>query len=106
MKNIYTSLLKEGDIKKKLALATILETRGSAPQVQGASAVFSDVGLLSGTLGGGVLEGDATEKSHTAISNGKSMKTNVTEKLNTWSVRCIDCSKRQNGPKSVQRFMM
>ena len=39
-----------------LVLATIVETEGSTPQVVGASALFSGAGLVSGTVGGGLLE--------------------------------------------------
>jgi len=39
-----------------LALATIVEAEGSTPQVVGASAIFSDAGLVAGTVGGGLLE--------------------------------------------------
>jgi xanthine dehydrogenase accessory factor len=41
---------------KGLALTTIVETEGSAPQVSGASAIFSAAGLEAGTVGGGLLE--------------------------------------------------
>jgi xanthine dehydrogenase accessory factor len=56
-----------------LALVTILETRGSVPQIPGASAVFSNNGLVTGTLGGGILEGDATQKAAEALKTGLSM---------------------------------
>jgi xanthine dehydrogenase accessory factor len=39
-----------------LALATIIETEGSTPQIPGASAIFSAAGLEAGTVGGGLLE--------------------------------------------------
>jgi len=67
MKNIYVHL--SGKLKEKtpLALATIVETRGSTPQVTGASALFSSRGLLEGTLGGGLLEADAQKKAFRAL---------------------------------------
>jgi xanthine/CO dehydrogenase XdhC/CoxF family maturation factor len=40
-----------------LALATVIETQGSTPQKHGSSALFNTGGLISGTVGGGVLEG-------------------------------------------------
>ncbi len=39
-----------------LVLATMVETDGSTPQVVGASALFSSAGLVTGTVGGGLLE--------------------------------------------------
>jgi len=62
MKNIYAHLLDNLKEKKPLALATIVETKGSTPQVPGASALFSSEQLLEGTLGGGLLEADAQRK--------------------------------------------
>jgi xanthine dehydrogenase accessory factor len=62
MRNIYVRLLHELKEQKSLALATIVETRGSTPQVPGATALFSSEGLLEGTLGGGLLEADAQKK--------------------------------------------
>lgn len=59
MKNIYECLSERLRERKPLALATIIEAKGSTPQVTGASALFSSEGLLEGTLGGGLLEADA-----------------------------------------------
>ena len=62
MKNIYVHLLDKLKEQKPLVLATIVDTKGSTPQVPGASALFSSEGLLEGTLGGGLLEADAQRK--------------------------------------------
>jgi len=62
MKNIYVHLLDEMKEQKPLVLATIVGTKGSTPQVPGASAIFSSERLLEGTLGGGLLEADAQKK--------------------------------------------
>jgi xanthine/CO dehydrogenase XdhC/CoxF family maturation factor/CTP:molybdopterin cytidylyltransferase MocA len=62
VRHFYHTLIGELENKRRPVLATVLATRGSAPQVPGASALFSGRGLLSGTLGGGILEGDATRK--------------------------------------------
>lgn len=67
MKNIYINLLSKLGKNIPLALATIIETKGSTPQVQGASAIFSLEGLIKGTLGGGILEADALKKALNAI---------------------------------------
>jgi len=67
MKNIHTFLFNELKKRKALALATIIETKGSTPQVVGASAVFSSEELLAGTLGGGLLEADSYKKASQAI---------------------------------------
>ncbi len=64
---IAISLVSELGKNIPLALATIIETKGSTPQVQGASAIFSLEGLIKGTLGGGILEADALKKALNAI---------------------------------------
>ena len=69
MKNIHTSLFEKFEEKAPLALATIIETKGSTPQVTGASALFSHKGLLEGTLGGGLLEADAQKEAQRALKD-------------------------------------
>ncbi len=54
-----------------LVLATIVETEGSTPQVPGASAVFSAVGLEAGTVGGGLLEARVQSVAGEALGDGK-----------------------------------
>jgi xanthine dehydrogenase accessory factor len=73
MKNIYARLFERLKDKKPLALATIVETKGSTPQVTGASALFSSKGLLEGTLGGGHLEADAQKEALRALKEKKSL---------------------------------
>jgi xanthine/CO dehydrogenase XdhC/CoxF family maturation factor/CTP:molybdopterin cytidylyltransferase MocA len=73
MKNIYFTLSNELEKDVPLAIATILETKGSTPQVQGASAIFSPEGLIAGTLGGGIMEEEAREKARKAINENVSM---------------------------------
>ncbi|MFP4082963.1 MAG: XdhC family protein [Candidatus Aminicenantes bacterium] len=67
MKNIYDRLFFVMEKKKQAALATIIETEGSTPQVPGASAIFSSEGLLAGTLGGGLLEADCQKRTLQAL---------------------------------------
>jgi xanthine dehydrogenase accessory factor len=71
MKYIYARLLDEL-MDKRLVLATIIATKGSSPQVPGVSALFSDEGLLTGTLGGGILEARAEEKALASLQTGSS----------------------------------
>jgi xanthine dehydrogenase accessory factor len=71
MKNIYARLCDEME-SKNLILATIVSTKGSSPQVPGVSALFSDKGLLTGTLGGGIMEARAQAKAMEALQSGQS----------------------------------
>ncbi len=51
----------------------ILETYGSAPQVPGASAIFTADGIIAGTLGGGVLEFEASRRAGKMLGSSTSL---------------------------------
>jgi len=57
MANIYLDIFKHQAINSPLVLATVVRTHGSTPQKPGSSALFCKKGLLSGTVGGGIVEG-------------------------------------------------
>jgi xanthine dehydrogenase accessory factor len=57
MKNIYLKVHDHQSSGYTMVLATVCRTNGSTPQKPGSSALFNDVGLVSGTVGGGVVEG-------------------------------------------------
>ncbi len=54
-----------------LALATVVQTDGSTPQVEGASAIFSKAGLVAGTVGGGILEARVAASAGLALADGE-----------------------------------
>ena len=56
MKNIYLQYLDHQSDKTPLILATVTRTNGSTPQKPGSSALFGKKGLVSGTIGGVVVE--------------------------------------------------
>jgi xanthine dehydrogenase accessory factor len=72
MKNIYLQILDKQPGFVPLALATITGTSGSTPQKPGSSALFSSAGLLSGTVGGGILEAKVLEIARQAVLSKKS----------------------------------
>lgn len=57
MKNIYLQIIDHQSDKSAPVLATVVRTKGSAPQKPGSSAIFNESGLVSGTVGGGAVEG-------------------------------------------------
>jgi xanthine dehydrogenase accessory factor len=73
MKNIHRELVERLKNNETIALATIIDTRGSTPQVPGASALFSPAGLITGTLGGGWVEAAAQKKVISAIDTNKTL---------------------------------
>ena len=67
LNDIISNLVSE---KRPLVLGSILKTTGSSPQVQGAAAIFSATGIVSGTLGGGVLEFEASKRAERLAAEG------------------------------------
>lgn len=67
MNKIFKYLQDQLEKNIPLAVATIVETKGSTPQVRGASALFSGERLIQGTLGGGILEADAMQRVSVAL---------------------------------------
>lgn len=57
MKHIHRQVLEYVRSGKKTVLATVTRSSGSTPQKPGSSALFGRDGLLAGTVGGGLLEG-------------------------------------------------
>ena len=55
-----------------MVLATIISTQGSTPRKPGSSALFSNRGLILGTVGGGVLEGRVQKLAQEAAGTGES----------------------------------
>ena len=69
---LYRELLPMLGQEGPLALATIVAAEGATPQTPGAAALFSDRGLLLGTLGGGILEADAGRTAVRSLQEGHS----------------------------------
>ncbi len=67
MDNIYLQLLGLKHTDHPMALASVAKTVGSTPQKPGSSAIFNRNGLLSGTVGGGILEGEVQQIAQDAI---------------------------------------
>jgi xanthine dehydrogenase accessory factor len=70
-----SEILKEalGRINKGeiIALATIVETKGSTPREVGAKMVVGKDGLIAGTIGGGITEAKVIEEIKQALKEGK-----------------------------------
>jgi len=72
MNNIYLLIPDKKTGTTPLALATVIETQGSTPQKHGSSALFGSGGLISGTIGGGVLEGKVQQIAQKVIKTKES----------------------------------
>ena len=67
MKNLYLQLLDILSADFPVALATVTKTVGSTPQKAGSSAIFTKRGLLSGTVGGGIVEGKIQQAANNSL---------------------------------------
>jgi len=56
-------------------IATIVDARGSIPQVTGARAIFTGKGLVHGTVGGGILEVTCQNKALELLRGGNAAST-------------------------------
>ncbi|MBK7133712.1 MAG: XdhC family protein [Bacteroidales bacterium] len=72
MKNIYIQILEYQSGKSPLALATVTSTSGSTPQKPGSSALFSMNGIVTGTIGGGIVEGKVQKLAVEALKSKES----------------------------------
>ena len=68
---------------RRFVVATVVRTHGSTPQVVGARLIVDDRGGLTGTLGGGCVEGDAiSEARRVLVEGGASLRAyDLTEPL-------------------------
>lgn len=72
MKNIYIDLLEIISGGRNAVLATVVSATGSTPQKPGSSALFDGINLISGTVGGGVVENMVHEYVRKYSKTGKS----------------------------------
>lgn len=72
MRSIHHKILEQIRSGSGAALATLVRVSGSTPQKPGSSALFGERGLLAGTVGGGLLEGEVQHIAESVIISGAS----------------------------------
>ena len=72
MNGIFTTLLYEMKKHHDTVLCTIIADSGSTPRGKGAQMLAGDAGLLSGTIGGGAVEGGAIALGRTLLRERRS----------------------------------
>jgi len=70
MREIYSRMAELEREGRRFAVCTVVRTVGSTPQVVGAKLLVDDLGRLTGTLGGGCVEGDAFVEAKRVLSTG------------------------------------
>lgn len=71
MREIYARMAELEREGRSFAIATVVRTSGSTPQVVGAKLLIDDLGRIVGTLGGGCVEGDAFSEARAVIASGR-----------------------------------
>jgi CTP:molybdopterin cytidylyltransferase MocA len=75
MKTIYHQLLNYLQSEIDVQLGLLIDVKGSAPQIPGATTIFNKEKVLNGTLGGGLLEKNAQlDASIASINNQNILK--------------------------------
>lgn len=72
MKNIYQKILDQPTDSFPVVLATVTGSKGSTPQKPGSSALFGKHGLITGTVGGGIVEGNVLKIALEAVRTKES----------------------------------
>lgn len=72
MRSIYLRLAGFEEELSELVLAVVINATGSTPAKAGSSALFNRKGLVSGTVGGGILEARVTTIARECSGTGKS----------------------------------
>ena len=68
---IYEEIVRLKTLGRSSALATIVESKGSSPQKQGAKMLVRYDGTTLGTLGGGCIEAEVIQHAKMALQDGK-----------------------------------
>ncbi len=71
MKEILDDVERWRSEGKKVAIATVVATRRSAPRPVGAKLAISDAGELCGSVSGGCVESDVYENAREVLETGK-----------------------------------
>ena len=70
MPSLFHHMLALRKSGRTFAVATVVRTHGSTPQVAGAKLVLDDQGKFVGTLGGGCVEADAMDAAREVMAKG------------------------------------
>jgi xanthine dehydrogenase accessory factor len=71
------------DANRSFVIVTLLEIRGSAPQITGAKAIVTDHGIEAGTIGGGKIEAAAIQHAQQLLT----AEDGTNSELMTWNLQ-------------------
>src|SRR6187401_1704508 len=71
MESVLTQAGRWRELGRKVAVATVVPTRSSAPRPVGAKLAVSESGELAGSVSGGCVEGDVFEHACGVLRSGR-----------------------------------
>jgi xanthine/CO dehydrogenase XdhC/CoxF family maturation factor len=85
--DVYEALLEAVAAGRKVALATVVRTRGSVPRHAGSKMLIDPRHGLVGTIGGGCGEADVLDVARVVIAEGtpRIVRVELTDPITSWS---------------------
>lgn len=74
---VYQALVDAAAEGRRVALATVIDARGSTPRDVGSKMLIGADGELVGTIGGGCGEGDVLEVARQVLASGRPARVRV-----------------------------
>ena len=72
MRTVYDDVVARLEQAERIAVATVMQTRGSTPQKVGAKLLIQETGHTQGTIGGGCVEAEVWKEATAALRDGAS----------------------------------
>lgn len=84
---VYRALVEAAAAGRRVALATVIDARGSTPRGPGSKMVVDPEAGLVGTIGGGCGEGEVIEAARGVLETGRPARVRVelTDAEDSWS---------------------
>ncbi len=84
---VFRALLDAGRSGRPVALATVVDTRGSVPRHPGSRMLVDPAGALVGTIGGGCGEAEVIEAAEEVLRTGvaRLVRVALTDSTESWS---------------------
>jgi xanthine/CO dehydrogenase XdhC/CoxF family maturation factor len=85
--DVYRAIVDAAAAGRRVALATVLRTRGSVPRHAGSKMVIDPAGGMIGTIGGGCGEADVIEAAHAVVRDGTArvVRVELVDAIDSWS---------------------
>jgi xanthine dehydrogenase accessory factor len=71
-RDLYRLIGEANAERRRVVVATVVQTRGSTPQQRGAKMLFFEDGQALGTVGGGCIEAEVWAEAREAMRSGQS----------------------------------